>query len=282
MPNAHKLKEKLEEIFELKHKGHNNSNIARQLSKKYDVKVSPQSIDYHIKKAQENGVLKNAIRNAKKKPATTLVIASQRPSPKTNQTDDSSRLSELEKSRLKECLECIDHGLQSYVKMGQALATIRDEKLYRETHNTFEDFASEVVVIARARAYQLIENSSVYLEMSKILDISEPSLRMPARESHIAELARIKSPKMRMKIWTAVLKENNANKSSVTAEVLHRAVRDRLPKSKALSKSRALSLNQVATQVQKVIGQLQNDNLDDAMVTLKTLAQKLPKPKAIK
>src|SRR5690606_13645921 len=44
---------------------------------------------------------------------------------------------------LAECEAVIERGLETYVEVGQALLYIRDRRLYRETHGTFEEYCRE-------------------------------------------------------------------------------------------------------------------------------------------
>jgi phage N-6-adenine-methyltransferase len=46
-------------------------------------------------------------------------------------------------SRLAECEAVIERGLATFVEVGNALLEIRDDRLYRETHRTFEDYCRE-------------------------------------------------------------------------------------------------------------------------------------------
>ena len=52
-------------------------------------------------------------------------------------------------------------GVAVFVEVGKALAKIRDGRLYRETHATFEAYCAERWGWSRVRAHQLIESSEV-------------------------------------------------------------------------------------------------------------------------
>lgn len=77
----------------------------------------------------------------------------------------------------------IESGLMTFFEVGAALAQIRERRLYRETHDTFEAYCQERWSFNRQRASQLIQAS----EMSRILDIQ------PARASHVEALLPLKS-----------------------------------------------------------------------------------------
>lgn len=52
-------------------------------------------------------------------------------------------LDSKEQARLDELCGVVDRGIQTFFEVGMALAEIRDSKLYRETHGTFEEFCRD-------------------------------------------------------------------------------------------------------------------------------------------
>lgn len=93
-------------------------------------------------------------------------------------------LSDAERQELAECEAVIERGLRSFIEVGTRLAQVRDGRLYRETHPTFEAWLQERWGLARSRGYQLMTSASVAVAMSKILDAPVPVI-----ESHAAALA---------------------------------------------------------------------------------------------
>lgn len=61
-----------------------------------------------------------------------------------------------EHARRSELEETIQHGIRAWIDGAAALTEIRDARLYRGTHATFEDYCEQVWKFSRARAYQLI------------------------------------------------------------------------------------------------------------------------------
>ena len=82
---------------------------------------------------------------------------------------------------LAECEETIARGVRGYVEAGEALRTIRDARLYRETHGTFEDYCRERWGWERAHAYRLIESAGVRLQL-ETLGAPTPANEAQARE----------------------------------------------------------------------------------------------------
>ena len=52
--------------------------------------------------------------------------------------------------------------------MGEALAAIRDARLYRQTHDTFEDYCRERWGMSKSHANRLIDSGKVASEMAPI------------------------------------------------------------------------------------------------------------------
>jgi hypothetical protein len=72
-------------------------------------------------------------------------------------------LSRQEADQLTVCEAVVDEGLRTFVEVGTALATIRDGKLYRQTHNDFASYLSDRFGIGRSQGYRLIDAAAVAL-----------------------------------------------------------------------------------------------------------------------
>jgi len=64
----------------------------------------------------------------------------------------------------------IERGLQTFVEVGEALARVRDARLYRATHETFEAYCRDRWNLQRTRAYELIEASATVAAVSELSD----------------------------------------------------------------------------------------------------------------
>ena len=60
-------------------------------------------------------------------------------------------MTKRERSRLGKLETTIDRGLQSFFEVGAALKEIRDSRLYRDEHGTFEDYCQTRWGIDRQR-----------------------------------------------------------------------------------------------------------------------------------
>lgn len=65
------------------------------------------------------------------------------------------------RARLHECEQVIAAGIDTFVSVGNALVEIRDDKLYRDSHRTFEDYCRARWNLGRSRAYELIDQARV-------------------------------------------------------------------------------------------------------------------------
>ena len=92
-------------------------------------------------------------------------------------------MSEMLITRLAECEQVIERGLGTFVEVGEALLEIRDSRLYRESHRTFEDYCRERWGMSRVRAHQLIDGADV---VALLTTVNTPT---PASERVARELA---------------------------------------------------------------------------------------------
>jgi phage N-6-adenine-methyltransferase len=105
--------------------------------------------------------------------------------------EESSRLVELEKK--------IERGLDTFVQVGEALLEIRDSRLYRVEHKTFEDYCRVKWGMSRQNAHELIgavlvnENLSGTPDKPKITAVSQarPLTKLPPEEQPAAWAAAV-------------------------------------------------------------------------------------------
>jgi hypothetical protein len=87
-----------------------------------------------------------------------------------------------EQERLRELEAVVDRGVRTFVEVGLALGEIRDRRLYRETHATFEDYLRERWRMSRPRAYELMRGAQAVEVVSAMADIEPPPNARVARE----------------------------------------------------------------------------------------------------
>jgi 16S rRNA G966 N2-methylase RsmD len=79
-------------------------------------------------------------------------------------------LTRTEQDELQQNESVIERNLGTFVEVGTALAAIRDARLYRADHATFEDYCRARWSLSRPRAYQLMDAADTAEEMSTIVD----------------------------------------------------------------------------------------------------------------
>jgi hypothetical protein len=82
---------------------------------------------------------------------------------------------------LEELEEIIGRGLETFKEVGDALAQVRDGRLYLEHAETFEAYCSERWGLKRQRAYELIDAAAVAGALSSMDDTPTPTNERQAR-----------------------------------------------------------------------------------------------------
>ena len=80
-------------------------------------------------------------------------------------------LTEHDRDELLALEATIEAGQETFFEVGAALLAIRDRRLYRECHPTFEAYIQDRWGFSRPRAYQLIEAARVAKNLSTTVDI---------------------------------------------------------------------------------------------------------------
>ena len=141
-------------------------------------------------------------------------------------------LTPAERRELAEYRDVVTRGVKVFYKIGEALAAIRDRRLYRETHGTFEEFCRAEWGFNASRARQLM------IAAETVTNVTAAGLPAPANEGQARELARVPE-EQRAEVWqkvvditdgqptaAAIRRENPTRPPSPPAVPAPRTVRD--------------------------------------------------------
>lgn len=102
--------------------------------------------------------------------------------------------------RLTELETVIERGLQTFVEVGNALMEIRDGRLYRAEHDTFEDYCRDRWGMVASRARQLIGAAQVVSNLS----VTNVTPVLPANEAQARPLTGL-PPEYQIEVWEAAV-----------------------------------------------------------------------------
>jgi len=91
-------------------------------------------------------------------------------------------LSTSETTRLGELERVVAEGARAFVEVGHALFEIREQRLYRATHTTFQDYCRERWHLSRPEAYRAID-------AARVVEVLTPIGDAPMNEGQARELA---------------------------------------------------------------------------------------------
>lgn len=95
----------------------------------------------------------------------------------------SNELAPAELSRLEACERVIERGMTTFVEVGEALADIRDSKLYRASHKTFDEYCRERWGFDRTYAYRLMDGAKTVQAMGAAAPEMLPAVnKLPERQ----------------------------------------------------------------------------------------------------
>jgi hypothetical protein len=130
---------------------------------------------------------------------------------------DLAPLTHTEAAELAEHEQVIEHGLKTFIEVGNALAAIRESRLYRTVHDTFEDYCRERWGFNDRRASQLITAAGL------VSTIVETGLPAPANEGQARALTSVPEPD-RADVWRETLDRTDGRPTAAavreSAEVL--------------------------------------------------------------
>jgi len=113
-------------------------------------------------------------------------------------------MSSDEEASLKECEETIERGLGSFIEVGNALITIRDGRLHRQTHKTFEAYCRDRWGVTRHMAYRKME-AAVAAENVANCQHDGEVLPMPGNECQARPLTKLSNPDEQRRAWQSAV-----------------------------------------------------------------------------
>lgn len=131
---------------------------------------------------------------------------------------------------LSDCEHKIERAVFAYAEAGEALRTIRDNKLYKDKgFRSFDTYCRERWSWSRVHAHRMIEAGAVHdviYDQAKTLPIGN-SFAPPRNEATARELAPLrKEPKVLTEVWAEVVEQHGPD---ATARQVRRVVAEVLP-----------------------------------------------------
>ncbi|MBE9002508.1 hypothetical protein IQ274_31070 [Nostoc sp. LEGE 12447] len=97
---------------------------------------------------------------------------------------------------------------RAFLSAGQALMELRDRRLYRSTHQTFEEYCRERFNYSRDAAYLKISATVVYENLQKFLPTNGRQIPMPTNERQLRFLAKAElEPAVQADVWQQAVEQ---------------------------------------------------------------------------
>ncbi len=117
-----------------------------------------------------------------------------------------------ERSRFRAYEEDIQEGLGQFLIVGRALLAIRDQRLYRADHSTFESYCESRWHLSARRINQFVKAAQVRDELAES-EPMVPKLPLPSNERQIRPLTSLPA-EQRRPAWAEAVEMNNGKEPS--------------------------------------------------------------------
>jgi hypothetical protein len=159
------------------------------------------------------------------------------------------------KPSLRECERAIERAAVAYAQAGTALALIRDQDLFKDTHSSFEDYCRDRWGWGKSQVYRQIDAAKVYETLAERAETSPigDGFHPPRNEATARELVPLRSkPAQLTKVWQKVIEQHGPDAGarqvrSVVAEVLS-------PKEPPTSPASTYSVEDAVAALRRLIG----------------------------
>ena len=184
------------------------------------------------------------------------------------ETQISDPLSTEDKAELKAAERTIARGWDTFVNVGHALAKIRDERLYREEHKSFEAYTRDKWQYGKAYASRLIGAAET------VEDLKPTGKKtLPINEAQVRPLLSLPREK-RLETWQKVIEQAEGKK--LTARLVSQVASDlqggKKPKAKRAKRASAADWQKVSEAVENALeaAKFSKDaKVQDALTSLK-------------
>jgi hypothetical protein len=109
--------------------------------------------------------------------------------------------------------------VDSFYQAGIALRELRDKKLFRSTHRTFEEYARDILGFTRIRLYQLIGAAQVYENIRE--NVNAPLTSLPTTEYQCRPLVKL-TQEEQVEAWKIAV--DRAGEKTPTSAAVRQAV----------------------------------------------------------
>lgn len=144
--------------------------------------------------------------------------------------DQDITLNAKEQELLAECETDINENLQGAFVLGYRLEQIRDQKLYRATHDTFASYCAKKWDFSKTHANRLIQ---AYLCEKNLKSIKDVEVYVPTKESHVRYICDLE-PEQQIKVASKVFED--VGEGEATAAHFEEARQELFPKPKREAK----------------------------------------------
>lgn len=127
-------------------------------------------------------------------------------------------LNAAEQNQLSELEAVIERGMRTFIEVGGALYSIRDQRLYRAAFDTFEAYCQDRWGFSDSRARQLIGAAQT------VTTVTAAGLAAPSSERQARELSRVPEAE-RAEVWRETVERTGGHPTAAAVRETYAAVR---------------------------------------------------------
>lgn len=190
------------------------------------------------------------------------VAAKEAPEKKPEKTEADNPLSEEQKKSLIAYEKIVSEGEAKGLEVAVALSEVHQQRLYRETHTSYDKYCEEKWGFQRSHANRL-KNAGVAYSAIKSLHAKDKSVRMPTSESQLRPLGGMMEEAIQ-NAWKQAMEK--AGKGKITANMVQEVVdaaKQKQPKERAKAREK-IDLEKVRTTFMKLHSAIKKRELDEA------------------
>lgn len=155
----------------------------------------------------------------------------------------------------------IRRGFKAWIEVGEALSEIREKRLYRATHKTFEDYCRDRWDMSRQAASRMIAGLSVVKDLSTRDDKTEDEPIVPETPWAAQPLVRLE-PEQRREAWDKAVEDADGN--APTHDQVEAAAEQVAPRSEPADVARSRARGTIPANAEVIVKEEAGDDEEEA------------------
>lgn len=170
---------------------------------------------------------------------------------------EQNSFTEAQKQEFLECERKLETNQRNYIAVGEALATILEKLLYKQSYSDFDVYCEERWGFTGSHARRLIDAFKVIAKLRADPELQSED-KLPCNEHQVRILKEAKQPHHWIRVWKSVVKAAKKQGGVITAKLVREIVQTKPAKNGEAKAKISKAVSSVSEPIQKALELVQS------------------------